>query len=271
MKNKLRYLKPVTPSSRGVVLVDKRDLWKGGPFKALTCRLKKTAGRNNRGVRTTSARGGGAKKTYRMIDFKRQRDNVFATVERIELDPNRNAFIALIKYDDIEGEDTKQYSYILATEKMEIGSRVISGKSNVDVVPGNCLELNSMPIGTLIHNLEITPGRGGVLVRSAGSFASVMGKEDGYAIIKMPSGEVRKIFLRCRATVGIVSNGLFFNQNLGKAGRNRHRGWRPHTRGIAKNPVDHVNGGRSDGSVVKKGIRTRNKKKKSFTISRRTK
>ena len=259
---KLKYLKPVTPGMRGTVLINKSYLWKGKSEKSLTIRLKNTGGRNNQGVITCQGKGGGHKKLYRIIDFKRIDDGQEAVVQRIEYDPNRTAFIALLQYAD------GRKSYILAPDKLIIGQKVSSGFGS-EINIGNSLELNHIPIGTLVHNIELLPGLGGKLVRSAGTFASLTGKEMGFAIIRLPSSELRKVSLRCRATIGIVSNVELFNENLGKAGRKRLRGCRPKVRGVAKNPVDHPMGGDTSGGKVPrnftgrviKGKRTRSKKK----------
>jgi len=268
---KLKKLKPTTPSSRGVVLVCKKNLWKGGSYGPLTVRIKNHSGRNNLGRITSQGRGGGAKKLYRIVDFRRNKDGMPATVDRIEYDPNRTTFIALVTYAD------GVKSYILAPHGMKVGDSVVSG-SDSDILPGNCLKLSDIPMGTLIHNIELTPGKGGKMARSAGAFASLSGKEQGFAILKLPSGEFRKVSLECRATVGILSNLDLFNEVLGKAGRNRWRGRRPMNRGIKRNPVDHHNGGRNVGKVlcnfngnVIKGKKTRSKKKYSskFIISRK--
>jgi len=270
-KGKLRYFKPINPSSRGVVLVDKRKLWKGRPYGALTERIKNTGGRNNRGVITCQGKGGGSKKVYRIVDFYRKKEEVSAVVERIEYDPNRTAFIALITYED--GEK----SYILAPDGLQKGQKIFSGK-NSDILPGNSLDLKDIPIGTQVHNIELFPGRGGKIARSAGSFASLTGKEQDFAILRLPSGELRKVSLDCRATVGILSNLDLFNEVLGRAGRNRLRGKKQKVRGRARNPVDHHNGGRNCGKIlassngnVVKGKKTRKRKKSSnkLIMSRR--
>lgn len=267
----LRYFKPINPSSRGVVLVDKRTLWKGGPLGCLTERIKNTGGRNNRGVITCQGKGGGSKRVYRLVDFYRKKEGIPAVVERIEYDPNRTAFIALILYDD------GQRSYILAPHGVQKGQKIFSGKG-ADILPGNSLQLKDIPIGTQIHNIELLPGRGGQMARSAGAFASLTGKEQDYALLRLPSGELRKISLDCRATVGILSNLDLFNEVLGRAGRNRLRGRKQKVRGRARNPVDHHNGGRNCGKIlassngnVIKGKKTRNKKKNSnkLIISKR--
>lgn len=273
MKGKLKVLKPINSSSRNVVLVDKSDLWKGKFMKRLSSPLKKTGGRNNRGVITCRHQGGGERKIYRQIDFKRMQDNIPAVVERIEYDPNRTGFIALIKY------ETGEYSYILAPAELKVGDTVISGVKT-DILPGNCCVLENIPIGTQIHNVELMPGSGGKMARGAGAYAQLAGKENGWAILKMPSTEIRKVSLSCRASIGIVSNQDKFNEYLGKAGRNRWLGIRPEVRGVAMNPVSHHNGGRTSGGKslasrngkMKRGLKTRKPKSSDFKIiSRRVK
>ncbi|MFN9115946.1 MAG: 50S ribosomal protein L2 [Bacteroidota bacterium] len=264
--NNLKYLKPINASSRGVVLINKKHLWKGRPYGPLTVRIKNTGGRNNLGRITTQGIGGGSRRMYRKVDFHRKKQDVNALVERIEYDPNRTAFIALIKYQDGE------ISYILAPDKLKVGDTIVSGKE-ADILPGNCLKLFDIPMGTLIHNIELQPGKGGQIARAAGTFASLSGKEQGYAILRLPSGELRKVSLDCKATVGILSNLDLFNENLGKAGRTRLRGRKQKVRGRARNPVDHHNGGRNAGKVlassngnVIKGKVSRNKKKASSKL-----
>jgi large subunit ribosomal protein L2 len=232
----LRKFNPTTPSQRELVLVDRSHLWKGGPKKSLTEGLINTGGRNNLGRITSWHRGGGHKRLYRFVDFKRNKFDIFAVVERLEYDPNRTAFIALIKYED------GQYSYILAPQKLEIGDR-ISSSENADIKPGNSLKLRNIPIGTVIHNVEMKPGKGGQLGRSAGSYVELVGKDAGQAQIKLRSGELRVVSLECRATVGAVSNADHQNVNYGKAGRMRWLGRKPVVRGVAMNPVDHPHGG----------------------------
>jgi large subunit ribosomal protein L2 len=232
----LKQYKPVTPAQRGLVLVDREGLHKGKPVKALTEGLTKSGGRNNTGRITSRRRGGGHKRTYRKIDFKRAKWDVAATVERIEYDPNRTAFIALIKYED--GEQ----AYILAPQRLAAGDSVIAGKK-VDVKPGNVMPLASMPVGTIIHNVEMKPGKGGQIARSAGAYAQLIGRDRGYAQLRLSSGEVRIIRGECVATVGAVSNPDNQNIKLAKAGRNRWLGKRPSVRGVAMNPVDHPHGG----------------------------
>ena len=232
----LKTFKPTSPGRRALVLVDRTGLHKGAPEKSLTEGLNKTGGRNNKGRITSRRMGGGAKKSYRKIDFKRRKLDVAATVLRLEYDPNRTAFIALIEYAD--GEK----SYILAPQRLAVGDEVIAGE-RVDVKPGNAMMLKSMPIGTIIHNLEMKPEKGGQIARSAGSYAQLVGRDGGIAQVRLMSGELRAIPENCFATVGAVSNPDHMNQNLGKAGRNRHLGRRPSVRGVVMNPIDHPHGG----------------------------
>ena len=232
----LKHYKPSTPAQRGLILVDRSDLHKGKPVKSLTEGLTKSGGRNNAGRITMRRRGGGHKRSYRMIDFKRQKMDMVAVVERLEYDPNRTAFIALIKYEDGE------VSYILAPQRLSAGDQVVSGEK-VDVKPGNAMPLRSIPVGTIVHNLEMKPGKGGQIARSAGSFAQLVGREQAYAIIRLGSGEQRLIHSDCMATIGAVSNSDHSNVKLAKAGRNRWLGKRPSVRGVAMNPVDHPHGG----------------------------
>ncbi len=232
----LKQYKPVTPAQRGLVLVDREGLHKGKPVKALTEGLTKSGGRNSTGRITSRRRGGGHKRTYRKIDFKRTKWDMVATVERLEYDPNRTAFIALVKYEDGE------LSYILAPQRLAAGDQVIAG-NKVDVKPGNVMPLASMPIGTIIHNVEMKAGKGGQIARSAGAYAQLIGRDRGYAQLRLSSGEVRLVRVECVATVGAVSNPDNQNQKLAKAGRNRWLGRRPSVRGVAMNPVDHPHGG----------------------------
>jgi large subunit ribosomal protein L2 len=232
----LKTFNPTSPGRRELVLVDRSGLHKGGPIKALTEGKTSSGGRNNLGRRTARWRGGGAKKSYRIIDFKRRKWDVPATVERLEYDPNRTAFIALIKYNDGE------LSYIIAPQRVDVGDVLVAGES-VDIKPGNALPMKSIPVGTIIHNIEMKPLKGGQIARSAGSFAQLVGRADGYAQVKLSSGEVRMVPEICMATVGAVSNPDNINVVMGKAGRNVHKGWRPHVRGVAMNPVDHPHGG----------------------------
>ncbi|TGY87152.1 50S ribosomal protein L2 [Marinicauda algicola] len=232
----LKTFKPTSPGRRALVLVDRSELHDGKPEKTLVEGLRKNGGRNNTGRITARRRGGGAKRLYRVVDFKRAKRDVPATVERLEYDPNRTAFIALIKYEDGE------LSYILAPQRLAVGDTVIAGQ-RVDVKPGNCMPLRAMPVGTIVHNVEMKPLKGGQIARSAGSYAQLVGRDAGYAQIRLMSGELRMVHQDCVATVGAVSNPDHMNQNIGKAGRNRHRGWRPAVRGVAMNPVDHPHGG----------------------------
>jgi len=232
----LKTFNPTSPGRRQLVLVDKSDLHKGKPVKALTEGLTKKGGRNNTGRITARRIGGGAKKLYRKVDFKRNRWDMPATVERLEYDPNRTAFIALIKYED------GQLSYIIAPQRLEVGDTVVTSKT-ADIKPGNTLPLKSIPVGTIIHNIELKPQKGAQMVRSAGTYAQLVGRDGGYAQIKLTSGELRMVMDTCLATVGAVSNPDNMNQVLSKAGRKRHMGKRPSVRGVVMNPVDHPHGG----------------------------
>ena len=232
----LKHYNPTSPGRRGLILVDRSALHKGRPVKALTEGLRKSGGRNNMGHATARGIAGGHKQLYRIIDFKRREWDVAATVERIEYDPNRSAFIALIRYPD------GRQAYILAPQRLAVGDTVTSGKK-VDVKPGNAMEVGQMPVGTIVHNVELKPGKGGQLARAAGTFVQVVGRDRGMVIIRLNSGEQRYTHANCMATVGAVSNPDNSNTNLGKAGRNRWLGHRPLTRGVAKNPVDHPHGG----------------------------
>src|SRR3712207_1468403 len=232
----LKQYNPTSPSRRGLVLVDRSELHKGKPEKSLVEGLTKSGGRGGGGRIAVRFRGGGAKRLYRVIDFKRRKLDVNGTVERVEYDPNRSAFIALVRYDDGE------MAYILAPQRLRAGDQVIAGE-RVDVKPGNAMPLRSMPIGTIIHNVEMKPGKGGQMARSAGGYAQLVGRDAGYAQIRLGSGELRMVMDGCMATVGAVSNPDHMNELLGKAGRVRHKGRRPHVRGVAMNPVDHPHGG----------------------------
>ena len=232
----LKKYNPVTHGSRQLVIVDRSGLHKGKPVKGLTEGLTKSGGRNNYGRITSRFIGGGHKRTYRIIDFKRRKFDVVGTVERLEYDPNRTAFIALIKYDDGE------LAYILAPQRIAAGDKVIAGES-VDVKPGNAMPLSSMPVGTIVHNVELKPGKGGQVARSAGAYVQLVGRDQGYAILRLNSGEQRVVHGSCMATVGAVSNSDHANINDGKAGRSRWRGKLPHNRGVSMNPVDHPHGG----------------------------
>ncbi|MGE3364911.1 MAG: 50S ribosomal protein L2 [Rhizobiaceae bacterium] len=232
----LKTYKPTTPSTRQLVLVDRSSLYKGKPVKGLTEGLTKSGGRNNYGRVTARFIGGGHKRSYRIIDFKRTKFDMTATVERIEYDPNRTAFIALIKYEDGE------LSYILAPQRLAADDKVVAGAA-VDVKPGNAMPLQAMPVGTIVHNVELKPGKGGQVARSAGAYAQLVGRDQGMAILRLNSGEQRIVHGSCMATVGAVSNADHGNINLGKAGRKVWLGKRPHNRGVAMNPVDHPHGG----------------------------
>lgn len=268
----LKNFKPTTPSQRGLVLVDRSELWSGKPVKALTTGLTGKGGRNNTGRITMRRRGGGHKRRYRIVDFKRRKTGS-ASVERLEYDPNRSAFIALIKYEDGE------LSYILAPQRLAAGDTVVSGERE-DIKPGNCMPMENIPLGTIIHNIEMKPGRGGQIARAAGTYAQLIGKDAGFAQLRLSSGETRMVQARCVATIGSVSNQDNKNANIGKAGRNRWLGHRPSVRGVAMNPVDHPHGGgegRSSGGrhpvspwgVPTKGKRTRGKKHSDKYIMRR--
>ena len=232
----LKTFNPTSPGRRALVLVDRSELHKGKPEKSLLEGLSKKGGRSSNGRVTVRFRGGGAKRLYRIIDFKRRKFGVAAVVQTIEYDPNRTAFIALIKYADGE------LAYILAPQRLKVGDEVIAGEK-VDVKPGNASPLRSLPIGTIIHNVELKPLKGGQMARSAGAYAQLVGRAEGYAQIRLGSGELRMVQDGCMATVGAVSNADHMNENLGKAGRSRHLGRRPHVRGVAMNPVDHPHGG----------------------------
>ena len=266
----LKSYKPTTPGQRGLVLIDRSELWKGRPVKALTEGVRKNGGRNNTGRITMRRKGGGARRLYRIVDFKRNRLDISAVVERIEYDPNRTAFIALIKYED------GQLAYILAPQRLAIGDTVIAS-AKADVKPGNAMPFTGLPIGTIIHNIELKQGKGGQIARAAGTYAQFVGRDGGYAQIRLSSGELRLVRQECMATVGAVSNPDNSNQNFGKAGRNRHKGIRPSVRGVVMNPVDHPHGGgegRTSGGrhpvtpwgKPTKGARTRNKNKASASL-----
>jgi len=232
----LKQFNPTSPARRGLVLVDKSELHKGKPEKSLIEGLRKSGGRGGGGRIAVRFRGGGAKRLYRRVDFKRRKWNVPAVVQRLEYDPNRTAFIALIKYADGE------LAYILAPQRLRPGDEVIAGEK-VDLKPGNASPLRGLPIGSMIHNIELKPGKGGQIARSAGAYAQLVGRDAGYAQIRLGSGELRMVLDGCMASVGAVSNPDHMNEVLGKAGRVRHKGRRPHVRGVAMNPVDHPHGG----------------------------
>ncbi len=256
-----------------MVIVDRSHLWKGKPLKSLTEGKSKSGGRNNAGRITTRHIGGGHKQSYRRVDFRRHKHDVEAVVERLEYDPNRTAFIALLKYKD--GEQ----AYILAPQRLNVGDKVIAGES-VDVKPGNAMPLRSIPIGTIVHNVEMKPGKGGQIARSAGTYVQLVGRDSGWAILKLNSGETRKVHADCMASIGAVSNSDHSNTVVGKAGRNRWRGKRPTVRSVAMNPVDHPNGGRTCGGKhwatpwgkPTKGAKTRkNKSTGKFIVRKRQK
>ncbi|MBX7146369.1 MAG: 50S ribosomal protein L2 [Alphaproteobacteria bacterium] len=269
----LKTYKPITPSLRQLAIVDRSDLYKGRPLKSLTVGLKKTGGRNNHGHITTRHIGGGHKRRYRLIDFKRQKNDVFATVERIEYDPNRTAFIALIRYEDGE------YSYILAPQRLNVGDKVVSGEK-ADIKPGNAMLLKNIPVGTVVHNVELKPRSGGQLARAAGSYVQIVGRDGEHIILRISSGEIRKVSSECFASIGAVSNPDQQNINIGKAGRKRWLGVRPTVRGVAMNPIDHPHGGgegRTSGGrhpvtpwgKGTKGNKTRHNKRTDNMIMRR--
>ena len=269
----LKTYNPTTPGRRGLVLVDRAGLWKGKPEKSLTEGLRNKGGRNNNGRITARRRGGGHKRRYRIIDFKRLKHDVEATVLRLEYDPNRTAFIALIKYADGE------LSYILAPQRLREGDKIISGDT-VDIKPGNAMPMQNIPVGTIIHNVEMKVGKGGQIARSAGTYAQIIGKDQGYAQLRLNSGELRMVRAECMATVGAVSNPDQQNIKLGKAGRKRWLGKRPSVRGVAMNPIDHPHGGgegRTSGGrhpvtpwgKPTKGKKTRSNKKTDRLIMRR--
>jgi large subunit ribosomal protein L2 len=232
----LKQFNPTSPSRRGLVLVDKSELHKGRPEKSLVEGLTKSGGRGGGGRIAVRFRGGGAKRLYRKIDFKRRKFDVVGKVERLEYDPNRTAFIALIRYADGE------LNYVLAPQRLKVGDEIIAAEK-VDVKPGNASPLRGMPIGTIIHNIELKPLKGGQIARSAGAYAQLVGRDAGYAQVRLNSGELRMVPDGCMATVGAVSNPDHMNEVLGKAGRVRHKGRRPHVRGVAMNPIDHPHGG----------------------------
>ena len=232
----LKSYKPNTPGQRGLVLVSRESLWSGKPEKTLTVGLSKSGGRNNKGRVTARRRGGGHKRLYRMIDFKRNHFEIPAKVERIEYDPNRSAFIALLLYND------GKKSYILAPQRLAVGDTVVSS-AKADIKPGNALPLANIPIGTIIHNVELKPGKGGQIARSAGTYVQLVGRDQSYSILRLNSGEQRMTRSECMATIGAVSNPDNKNIKLAKAGRSRWLGRRPSVRGVAMNPIDHPHGG----------------------------
>jgi large subunit ribosomal protein L2 len=270
----LKHFNPVTPSQRGTILIDRSELWKGAPVKGLTEGKHSSGGRNQHGRITVRFRGGGHKRAYRLVDFKRRaKFGVPGLVERLEYDPNRTAFIALVKYQDGE------LSYILAPQRLKAGDAVIAAEK-ADIKPGNAMPMAAIPVGTIIHNIELKAGAGGKLARSAGTFAQLVGKDQGYAQVKLMSGELRLIRSECMASIGAVSNPDNSNQELGKAGRSRWLGRKPHQRGVVMNPVDHPHGGgegRTSGGrhpvtpwgKPTKGAKTRNNKRTDGLIVRR--
>ncbi len=270
----LKTFKPATPSLRGLVMVDRSELWKGNPVKALTEGKHSTGGRNNHGHITTWQKGGGHKRRYRLVDFvRRAKWGMPAVVERLEYDPNRTAFIALIKYEDGE------LAYILAPQRLKAGDTVVAGEKE-DIKPGNAMPLANIPVGTIVHNVEMKVGKGGQLARAAGGYVQLVGRDAGYALVKLGSGEVRMVRAECMATIGAVSNPDHGNIKIGKAGRSRWLGRRPVVRGVAMNPIDHPHGGgegRTKGGrhpvtpwgIGTKGKRTRKNKATGKYILRR--
>ena len=268
----LRQFNPVTASLRGTVLINRSELWKGKPVKGLTEGQHSHGGRNNHGRITSRFIGGGHKQSYRYVDFKRRKFDVPATVERLEYDPNRTAFIALVKYQDGE------LAYIIAPQRLRAGDSVVAGQS-ADIKPGNAMPMAAIPVGTIIHNIEMKPGAGGKIARSAGTYAQLVGKDSGWAQIKLKSGELRRVRAECMASIGAVSNPDNMNQKIGKAGRSRWMGRMPHNRGVVMNPVDHPLGGgegRSSGGrhpvspwgQPAKGFKTRGNKRTDGMIIR---
>jgi len=269
----LKTHNPTTPGRRGLVSIDRSELWKGKPVKTLTEGLNGTGGRNNHGRMTARRRGGGHKRRYRLIDFKRRKLDMPAKVLRLEYDPNRTAFIALIEYDD--GEQ----SYILAPQRLAAGDTVVSS-ARADIKPGNAMPLSAIPVGTIVHNVEMKAGNGGQLARSAGTYVQLVGRDAGYALLRLGSGEVRMVRAECKASIGAVSNPDQSNIKIGKAGRSRWLGQRPIVRGVAMNPVDHPHGGgegRTSGGrhpvspwgKPTKGAKTRKNKRTAKQIVRR--
>ena len=272
----LKTFKPTTPSLRQLVIVDRSELYKGKPVKTLTEGKTSKGGRNNHGRVTVRFRGGGHKQSYRLVDFKRRKLDVVGKVERIEYDPNRTAFIALIRYADNE------LAYILAPQRLSVGNEVVAGQQ-VDVKPGNAMPVANIPVGTIVHNVEMKIGKGGSIARSAGTYAQIVGRDQGYVIVRLNSGEQRLVHGQCFATIGAVSNPDHMNATIGKAGRSRWLGRRPHNRGVTMNPIDHPHGG-GEGKTgegrhpvdpwgnLTKGYRTRNNKRTQvFIVSRRKK
>ena len=272
----IKHYKPTTPGRRGMTSMDYSGLSKVAPEKSLLEPLKKNAGRNSYGRITVRHRGGGNRRKYRVIDFKRERFGIPAVVKTLEYDPNRTAFIALVEYEDGEKR------YIIAPAGLKVGDTIVSGP-DADIVTGNALPMVNIPVGTFLHNIELYPGRGAQLARSAGGMAQLMAKENGYALLRLPSGELRNVPVNCMATVGQVSNPEHGNINIGKAGRKRHMGWRPTVRGSVMNPCDHPHGGGEGKSPIGRpgpvtpwgkpalGYKTRDKHKHSdkYIVKRR--
>jgi len=271
----LKTFKPYTKSTRGTILIDRTGLWKGKPYKSLTSVKNASKGRNNLGRITSRNHGGGHKQKYRQIDFYRKKFDTFAEVERIEYDPNRTCYIMLVKFED------NQKFYYLAPQGIKVGDKIKNG-SNAEIKVGNCLPLQNIPVGIDVHNVELQPGAGGKIARSAGTSVTISGIDGNYSLIKMTSGEVRKIDSRSMATIGVLSNPDKKNIKIGKAGRSRWLGRRPHTRGVVMNPVDHPHGGGEGKSAggrhpvspqgqSAKGLKTRNNKRTEKFIVRRRK
>lgn len=270
----LKQYKSVTTSQRQLVNIDRSELWKGKPFKKLTVRKLEKAGRNNHGHVTVWHRGGGHKQRYRIVDFLRNKKDIDANVERIEYDPNRSAFLALLKYTDGE------YRYIIAPQKVKVGDKLISS-DKADIKNGNAMLLKNIPVGTVVHNVELKIGKGAQMARSAGAGVQIVGRDGVYVILRLPSGEQRLVNGECMATIGVVSNPDHQNRSYGKAGRSRWLGKRPHVRGVAMNPIDHPHGGgegKTSGGrhpvtpwgISTKGKKTRrNKRTTQYIISKR--
>ena len=272
----IKFYKPTTPGRRNMTTMDYSELSKVAPERSLLEPIKKNAGRNSYGRITVRHRGGGNRRKYRVIDFKRERFGITATVQTLEYDPNRSAFIALVQYEDGEKR------YIIAPQDLKVGDKIVSGPE-ADIKPGNALPLINIPVGTFLHNIELYPGKGAQLARSAGNTAQLMAKENGMALLRLPSGELRNVPANCMATVGVVSNPEHANVNYGKAGRKRHMGWRPTVRGSVMNPCDHPHGGGEGKSPVGRpgpvtpwgkpalGYKTRQKNKRTdkYIVKRR--
>ena len=272
----IKFYKPTTPGRRNMTTMDYSELSKVAPERSLLEPIKKNAGRNSYGRITVRHRGGGNRRKYRVIDFKRERFGITATVQTLEYDPNRSAFIALVQYEDGEKR------YIIAPQDLKVGDKIVSGPE-ADIKPGNALPLINIPVGTFLHNIELYPGKGAQLARSAGNTAQLMAKENGMALLRLPSGELRNVPAACMATVGVVSNPEHANVNYGKAGRKRHMGWRPTVRGSVMNPCDHPHGGGEGKSPIGRpgpvtpwgkpalGYKTRQKNKRTdkYIVKRR--